>query len=459
MIDLTGLERPLSAQTAATDALLNQAIEAHQQWDFERAEALYTQTLQNDPLHADAHHNMGVLLAVQLLRPLESLAHFEAALNADPARAQFWFSYIDGLLRCQHFDLARQVLPLAQAQGLHLAMVNALAERLPRRVVESAAPDGPLSASAKQQELVCVPNRPGHSQGTLVSRTVAASPNRQPSDADMRVVVSLFESRDLVAGTAAARELVRRYPRHGFGWKVLGTFLHLLGAGEEAIAAKRKAVELMPQDAEAIGNLGQSLQDAGHYAAAEIALQRALALRPDYAEAHNNLAITYQKMGRIANSIEHFRAALEIQPLHQWIFDNYLFTLNYHPDMAAEEIFEAYREYERRFGAPFRVQWIAHKNNRNPHRRLKVGYVSPDFKTHSCAFFLEPLLARHDPARFEVTAYAELNREDAVSQRYPLGQPHASLGPERPMDRHGASRSAQRARHSANDSRYRLAHA
>ncbi|MDH5204167.1 MAG: tetratricopeptide repeat protein, partial [Hylemonella sp.] len=63
--------------------LLARAIACHQDWRFDEAQALYEEVLQLDPQQADAHHNLGVLLAVQLLRAPEALPHFEAALNAD----------------------------------------------------------------------------------------------------------------------------------------------------------------------------------------------------------------------------------------------------------------------------------------------------------------------------------------------------------------------------------------
>ena len=65
-----------------------------------------------------------------------------------------------------------------------------------------------------------------------------------------------------------------------------------------------------------------------------------------------------------------------------------------------------------------RGQWRSHNNRRDPQRCLKVGYVSPDFRHHSCRYFLEPLLAHHDKNVVEVYAYAELVREDAATVRY-----------------------------------------
>jgi len=65
-----------------------------------------------------------------------------------------------------------------------------------------------------------------------------------------------------------------------------------------------------------------------------------------------------------------------------------------------------------------REKWRPHSNSRETRRRLKVGYVSPDFRRHSCRHFLEPLLCHHDKNAIEVYAYAELVLEDEVTSRY-----------------------------------------
>src|SRR6218665_2635845 len=105
-------------EAAAISDLLGQAIEKHRGFAFEEAEKLYRAVLERDPAHADALHNLGVLYAIGLGRPLEALPHFEAARTFGPARPQFWFSYVDALLGAGEREMARQSMLLAQAQGL-----------------------------------------------------------------------------------------------------------------------------------------------------------------------------------------------------------------------------------------------------------------------------------------------------------------------------------------------------
>ncbi|MDB5849442.1 MAG: glycosyltransferase [Rhodoferax sp.] len=434
MTDATHLTHPdAPLDESAADALLAQAIERHQAWDFDAAEAIYRDILSFEPDHADANHNLGVLLAIQRSAPQQALPFFEAALNADSSSGQHWFSYIDALIRADQHGLAAQFLPLAQAHGLQASMANALADRL---VGDATATPPQTAAPAPAPALQPAPAK-------AAALTVS----------DKEGLVALFRTGDYTAGEARARDLIARHPDDGFLWKALGTMLQPQGRKEEALKAKIRAAELLPCDVEALCNLGRSYFELGRPPEAETALRAALALQPNHAEAHNNLGLAlnaqgqvseahvcferavqinpnfaeahnnlsgiYTAQGLIAQAVQALRQAVAAKPDYQIAYDNLLFVLNYHPDLSAEEIFDAYAAYDRQFGAPHKAQWRAHGNDRNASRRLRVGYVSPDFRNHACTFFMEPLLAGHDRGAVEVFAYAELREEeDAVTERY-----------------------------------------
>ena len=112
------------------------------------------------------------------------------------------------------------------------------------------------------------------------------------------------------------------------------------------------------------------------------------------------------------------RQSLALSPTDASAHGNLLFVLNYHPDKTGDEVFAEYRAYDQNFCVQHRKDWRPHANAKDATRVLKVGYVSPDFRSHSCANFLEPLLSRHDKSRVRVYAYAELLREDPVTARY-----------------------------------------
>ncbi|MBV8617366.1 MAG: tetratricopeptide repeat protein, partial [Curvibacter sp.] len=250
-----------------------------------------------------------------------------------------------------------------------------------------------------------------------------------------------------------ALALVRREPANGPAWRLLGVLLQDAGHTDAAIEAKRMAVGLLPRDPDAHFNLALSLEKQEDWAAAREAYLRTLALRPRDAEALFNLGNVLVKQDQRLPALGCFEQALTVQPGHlgahlnaaglletlarhdealahsrqviaarpDWAqaFDSYLFTVNYHPTLSAEQVYAAFAAYEARFGQPLRALWQAPANTRVAGRRLRVGYVSPDFRQHSCVYFLEPLLSHHDHEGFEVWAYADLALgEDPVTQRY-----------------------------------------
>ncbi len=198
----------------------------------------------------------------------------------------------------------------------------------------------------------------------------------------------------------------------------LADLLRETGRLDEAMANYRLALLTKPDYAQGHNNFGLALNEVGAIHDAHASFQRAVQSRPEYAQAHSNLANTLKAMGHFAEAEASYRRALQLKPDFADAHSNLLFTLNYHPDKSGAQVFEAYREYERQFGQPYRGHWRPHTNNPDPQRRLKVGYVSPALRQHSSRHFLEPLLAHHDKTVVEVVAYAELNREDAVTARY-----------------------------------------
>ncbi len=198
----------------------------------------------------------------------------------------------------------------------------------------------------------------------------------------------------------------------------LSNALRDLGRLDEALASNSRALELKPDYPDAHYNRGLTFVDLGQTDEAVASYRRALAIQPDHAKAHCSLGDAMQELGEFDAAEASYRRALALKPDYAEAFGNLLFTLNYHPDKRAEEIFAAYREYDLRFGLPHRSAWRDHGNSRETARRLKLGYVSPDFHRHSARHVLEPLLAHHDKPAFEVFAYAELRREDELTLRY-----------------------------------------
>jgi predicted O-linked N-acetylglucosamine transferase (SPINDLY family) len=423
------------------------------------AERLYRAILQINPNHPDANHNLGTL-TVQAKQPATALPHLKAALEARPSVGQYWLSYINALILAGRQDVAQQILEQGRQRGLKGKAVEALAATLlatPQSEQLDAEPGQTVTATPQDDR-----NQPG-SKRTGSIRATQLKPGRKtslgtvagekdPSPQEINALVALFNQGRHAEAEALSREMTLRFPKHGFGWKALSAVLQTQGKSAEALGPMQNAVALLPGDAEAHNNLGNILRDLGRPSEAEACLKQALAIQPDYAEAHNNLGVIFndqrhhaeseacyrraleinpdfagahnnlgnilKDQGRLFEAEASFRRALQIKPDLEDAYGNLLFVLNYAPDKSAEEIFSAYKEYDTRFGLPHRREWRDHDNGHETGRRLKVGYVSPDFRKHSARHFLEPLLAHRDKAAVEVTAYAELAQEDTVTAQY-----------------------------------------
>jgi protein O-GlcNAc transferase len=188
--------------------------------------------------------------------------------------------------------------------------------------------------------------------------------------------------------------------------------LESLGRSGEAVAAARLATEADGGLAEAWTNLGTALGSTGELTDAEAAHRRALQINPRYATGHYNLGNALNDLWRAPEARAVFRRALQIDPGDASARGNYLINLIYDEDASEAKLFEEHRKW-----APAGIEDAAFENAAEPERRLRIGYVSPDFRTHSCAYFLAPLFANHDKGGFEIFAYSSAARPDNVTAR------------------------------------------
>lgn len=198
----------------------------------------------------------------------------------------------------------------------------------------------------------------------------------------------------------------------------LGIIMQMQGDLDGAANCYKKATHINPNFTDSLINIGACLKDQGKYTEAEKSYRKALKIYPDHALCHSNLGSVLKDQGKLQEAEKELRYALELDPNSREIHSNLLFLLNYHPDKSGEEIYEEYTAFNTRFGEPNHDQWQPHQNSCQSGRRLKIGYVSPQFKLHSIRHFFEPLVAHHDHTTLEIFAYAEMTNEDSVTSRY-----------------------------------------
>lgn len=390
---------PLPPPLDASTAQRQQGNRLLDQGNMSAAVACYRQAVALDPGSADAHTSLGFALQQLGLLPAAQAA-LAQALALQPG--SFDAAYLLGQVHASLQQPERAVAYLEQALALQPAFEPLYAEMC-QALLQSHAPDKARTSLAEgirrfPQNATLhfffgnlhVLAQEWHLAVASYSRALALNP-------------TLTDASD---GLAAAHQ------RLGYG--------HLQSENYAASAQhSRQALALRPHDAHTQNNLGSALAAQNRLQEAEAAFRAALADAPQKSLFHSNLGGNLVLQGRLEEAIASLRQAMALDnSSNPGAFSNLLFALNYHPDMAAEAIFENYTAFEQKFGAPHRTKWMPHRNDRNPVRRLKVGYVSPDFKNHAARFFIEPLLARHDRSVVEVYAYAELAQEDSLTQRY-----------------------------------------
>ncbi len=206
-------------------------------------------------------------------------------------------------------------------------------------------------------------------------------------------------------------------PDYAMAHNNLGSALQKQGRMDEAIARFQQALMLNPDYAEAHNNLGNVLHVQGQVRDAMSHYEQALTIKSDYAEAHNNLGNIYSELGRQEDAIEHFEQSLSLKPDDPEAHSNLLLMHNYQTDIDAITVFKAHQRWAEQHAIPLADINNVYTNNPDPEKRLRIAYLSPDFRMHSVAFFMESIFSAHDREAFEIFAYHNSIRHDSMSER------------------------------------------
>jgi predicted O-linked N-acetylglucosamine transferase (SPINDLY family) len=200
-------------------------------------------------------------------------------------------------------------------------------------------------------------------------------------------------------------------------------FLAAMGAAcrraGAAVLAERvylRLLELAPQREATYDDLAQLYMDHTQYSKARDIAEKALQLNPNQPALWNTLGLAQTSLGMVREAIASYRRVLAIAPNMATSHSNLLLTMHYITDFGPAELAEEHRRWGR-LHAPAALATRAFRNAPQPGRRLRIGYLSADFRRHSVAFFFESLLDHHRRADFEVFCYGEVRSPDDVTAR------------------------------------------
>jgi predicted O-linked N-acetylglucosamine transferase (SPINDLY family) len=225
---------------------------------------------------------------------------------------------------------------------------------------------------------------------------------------------SLRATGKLADAATAQRRAVVVQPLYPAALSNLGaTYLEQRAYGR-AVAACRQAAAVAPGEPEPYANLGAALMETNRLDEAAAACRRAIAANSDYPDGHNNLGAVRQRQARAAEAFSCFRAAHRLRSGDLGYFRNLLSSALYNDELDNRELADLHHRFGAAFGRPVAALAVADPGR----RRLKVAYLSSDFRDHPVAGNCLPFLRRHDRTAFSLHFYADVAEPDAVTEEF-----------------------------------------
>jgi predicted O-linked N-acetylglucosamine transferase (SPINDLY family) len=225
-----------------------------------------------------------------------------------------------------------------------------------------------------------------------------------------------------------------------------GNALRKANRDEGAIRSYERALELQPSMAAARRNLGNALLSVQRWTDAANCFQQVVANEPDLAAGYRGLADACVALGLPEEAVANYDKALVLEPDAAPTRSNLLMCLNYLQGVAPDSIRAAHEGRWNAYNGRYTLPAWRTASSSAGRRRLRVGYVSADFRRHSVSFFFAPLLAAHDPSRVEIFCYADVPQPDGFTRRLKAEAEHWS-----PIDGIADDRVADRIRNDGID--------
>lgn len=255
--------------------------------------------------------------------------------------------------------------------------------------------------------------------------------------------------------TRLCRQVLRKNGRHLSAHRLLGFSLNKQREFDAALQAYRQAYVYWPGDAELLVNYANVLIEQARNIDALPLLEKVCELRPQQAigwiklaeccyllslhdkgfEAsqkaaalaetlHDRVAALMQssihrrELGQVREAVKDCETAIGLRPNDPGNYTNKLLFMLADPEVDAAQLSAAARQYGATFEPPLQPEWPSFAEHRgSPWKRLKIGFLSPDFRVHSVMYFVEGLLAQLDRRQFEVFAFYLFPRDDHVTER------------------------------------------
>jgi predicted O-linked N-acetylglucosamine transferase (SPINDLY family) len=379
-------------QRSDPDGQFARALALQQAGRVAEAGAAYRQILQFHPAHFDSLHFLAVT-EYQLRRSQDADRTFRKAIALNPTCAPLHSNHSLALHDLQRFEDA--VASCDRAIAIKPDHAQAWCNRGNALRALERCEDALLSAE----------------------RALAIRPNYHQAF-DVRGS-ALFRLRRYEEAIASYDQAIALEPAYAEAWVNRGSVLTKLMQFDAALASFERAIELDGGATDAVIGRANVLLKLDRTAEAAAACQNVLTLNPNCPNALTMLGQCHFKLADAAQALACFDRALAIKPDLDCALSNRIFTLDFDPQAGFAEHQAARKDWWRHVGARIAAGGRPdHPNRRDPERRLVVGYVSSDFRSHSAAFAFGPVLRNHDAAQFELVCYHCAPFEDQITRQF-----------------------------------------
>lgn len=444
-------QQALAILPGQIDALYYLGVLYLQNGVHDAAEEFITKALRKQPKFAEGHFNLGVALQAQN-KLKEAAKSFNQAIKGDkkfaPAQLNLGNVYMD----LEQYDRASSVFrkliklsPKSDQAYLNLGRASSLKGDKDEAMIayRHALEINPSYADAYLNiGAILLESNECEEAKTYFQQALESDPKNAEAYNNMGVAWKRDGYVDHAFSCFARATEIK--PDYGDARNNIGSVLYAFGDTDEAEAEVRKGIELSPDSPSAYCILGKILRSKNKPLESIDALNKAIRLAPDISEpyremgltlsennqidaairayrlgiscdpkdgiAHNNLGMCHVMRGELDEALECFDAAIEAIPTFSLAHSNKLFSLNYMPSLPHEELVREHFAFGELWDQPYDEN--AFTNPPDPNRKLKIGYVSPDFRKHVVLTFIEEMLKNHDRDQVELYAYAEVFKSD-----------------------------------------------
>lgn len=371
------------------DTLHLSGVLAYQQGQVAEAIAFYQRALGQNWDHAEVHNNLGIAL-LDSHRLSDAISHFQTALSLKPDYADAHHNLGHGFRQQGALDRAiaqyQQALTLNPQSALFLNSLG-VAYKEQGQLEEALA--------CYQQALTLQPNY------TIIHNNMGNLLRSQGRNAE---AIAHFE------------QALAKNPDYTDARRSLAHTLQEQGLLSKAETQYRQALQTTPADGELQISLANCLQKQGQLGEAIALYHQALTLQPQNPQILNNLAKALKDQGQVAEALPYYRQAVAFDSQSSVHHSNLLFALQYQSPSDLVATFTEHQRWAKRHAEPL-TPLNLHPNTPDPQRPLRIGYVSPDFCTHSVASFIEPILQTHQAEQYEIYGYANVAHPDETTTR------------------------------------------